>query len=255
MDQDWDNLIILDACRYDAFQEVNSIKGRLFPVISKGSNTGKFLRGNFTSNTYSDTIYISANPQVTNHQVGEKFFRHFQVWKTHWDENYNTVCPPDMVEKGKEVAVDYPHKKYIFHFIQPHYPFIGDLGQSIIHRSITGDGLIDEDSTKETIWSKLESGGLSKETVWQAYMENLELTLPHVERLTDYLEGKTVITSDHGNAFGRWGVYGHPPRHYMRDLVEVPWLVLNDSERRIVTRGSGNTQTNAPRIQSSRKVI
>ena len=27
MREDWDNLIILDACRYDMFEKVNSIKG------------------------------------------------------------------------------------------------------------------------------------------------------------------------------------------------------------------------------------
>ena len=37
MDEDWDNLIILDACRYDLFEEVNTIDGTLESRISLGS--------------------------------------------------------------------------------------------------------------------------------------------------------------------------------------------------------------------------
>ena len=39
IDQDWDNLIILDACRYDYFKEMNTIDGELRPVLSQGSHS------------------------------------------------------------------------------------------------------------------------------------------------------------------------------------------------------------------------
>lgn len=45
--EDWDNLIILDACRYDMLESA-SIEGTLEHRISRGSNTVEFLFGNFT---------------------------------------------------------------------------------------------------------------------------------------------------------------------------------------------------------------
>lgn len=42
IDQDWDNLIILDGCRYDYFKQQNDLNGQLQPVISKSSTSSKF---------------------------------------------------------------------------------------------------------------------------------------------------------------------------------------------------------------------
>ena len=49
MKEDWDNLIVLDACRYDMFKEINTIKGNLERGISRGSATSQFLIENFES--------------------------------------------------------------------------------------------------------------------------------------------------------------------------------------------------------------
>jgi len=62
MKKDWDNLIILDACRYDLFVEVSGLKPDY--IISRGSCTAEFLRENFQGNKFMDTIYITANPIV-----------------------------------------------------------------------------------------------------------------------------------------------------------------------------------------------
>ena len=62
LDEEWDNLIILDACRYDTFKDNNFLQGKLEYRISKGSTTREFLTKNFIENndeTYNDIIYIS----------------------------------------------------------------------------------------------------------------------------------------------------------------------------------------------------
>jgi hypothetical protein len=49
-EEDWDNLIILDACRYDALRAVlpeYDLDGALESRISRGSATPEFLRGCF----------------------------------------------------------------------------------------------------------------------------------------------------------------------------------------------------------------
>jgi hypothetical protein len=68
---------------------------------------------------------------------------------------------------------------------------------------------------------------------------HLRVTLPHIQELVNSVEGKTVITSDHGNAFGEWDVYGHPPQAYISPLVRVPWLEVPHEGRKNIR--SGNT--------------
>lgn len=65
LDEDWDNLIILDACRYDIFEELNHINGNLTQKKSRGCRTPEWIRGNFSCKELLDTVYISANPQYS----------------------------------------------------------------------------------------------------------------------------------------------------------------------------------------------
>jgi len=52
MQRDWDNLIILDACRYDYFKEYNEISGDLEPVVSKASHSLQFMEKIFQEKNY-----------------------------------------------------------------------------------------------------------------------------------------------------------------------------------------------------------
>lgn len=57
MDADWDNLLILDSCRYDLFSEVaveDGLKGELTTFRSRGSSSSEFLKENFAGRTYDD---------------------------------------------------------------------------------------------------------------------------------------------------------------------------------------------------------
>jgi hypothetical protein len=47
-EEEWDNLIILDGCRYDLFESVNSISGDLESRTSAGTESAQFLRKNYT---------------------------------------------------------------------------------------------------------------------------------------------------------------------------------------------------------------
>jgi len=227
MDADWDNLVILDACRYDLFEEVNTLPGNLSEVISRGSSTAEFLHRNFKQDdqTYNDTVYVSGNPQTRNHGVEGLFHDSVPVWEQRWNDDLQTVHPEGLTEESIRLSDQYPNKRLIIHYIQPHYPFIGETGRKIEHRSVHGGGVkTDRDSVADSVWQRLEDGELSQDRVWKAYRENLELTLPHIETLLIELHGKTIITSDHGNAMGRWGLYGHPTKRYHQGLVSVPWL-------------------------------
>lgn len=248
MNEDWDTLLILDACRFDTFRRAlpdSGLSGTLRRKRSLGSNTPEFLRANFDDRTFRDTVYVTANPQVTVH-TDDAFHAVVNVWESDWDETHNTVRPREMARRTLEAAERYPDKRVIAHFIQPHYPFIGEFGREHIEKQ-AGIELSRRMASGETaesdhwnVWDLLKQGRLREDVVRRAYRENLNLVLPHVRELGEELDGKTVVTADHGNLFGeRLGpagvrVYGHPEGIYAPDLVTVPWFELEWSNRRTV---------------------
>jgi len=243
IDEDWDNLIILDGCRYDLFSECNTLDGNLTSVISPASATKNFLERSFSDGEFHDVVYVTANP---NCYVLDAEFHHIEpLWEDHWDESLETVRPEYVAQRAVELAQRFPEKRFIVHFIQPHYPFIGETGQEIEHSSLLGGGLIADERTRPTIWELVRDGNVDEGVAWRAYRENLELSLPHVERIVYEIDGKSVVTSDHGNAFGRWGIYGHPTNVFVPELVEVPWLEIEVGERKSITAGTGKPITSA----------
>ncbi|MDX1522566.1 MAG: hypothetical protein R3264_13140, partial [Anaerolineae bacterium] len=77
LDEEWDYLIILDACRYDHFVQMNTLEGQLEKKISRASNTNEWLRKNFTG-YYDDIVYVSGNPRCSDFELsGFKGSDHF----------------------------------------------------------------------------------------------------------------------------------------------------------------------------------
>ncbi|WP_336135433.1 hypothetical protein [Natronomonas amylolytica] len=229
---DWDNMLILDACRYDLFDRTSTLPGETTSVQSRGSSTREFLRGNFDGKRLLDTVYVTASPMLYRHRDGVdvRFHEVVEVWKdAGWDETYRTVLPETVAEAALNAAQRFPDKRLLVHFLQPHYPFLGPTGQD--HFDL--DRL-------DFQWDDLASGelGISRDVVERAYEENLEEVLPSVERLLFELGGKTVVTADHGQMFGErtfpipMREYGHPAGIYSEELVTVPWHVFDEGPRR-----------------------
>ena len=236
VDEDWDVLLILDACRSDMFSRCCEIKGELNTKISRGSNTREFLLGNFGDEILLDTVYTTANPQFHKYanQINAEFHRVYNIWNSDlWDENIGTVHPDDVTEVAKQKIKDHPNKRHIVHYLQPHYPFINTELENI------GRDITDHESNHSDIWGLQMEGkiNLSKNQINRAYYKNLKIALEAVEDLIDDISGKIVITSDHGNLVGErsWPIpikeWGHPSGIYTSELVEVPWLVIEKGER------------------------
>jgi len=131
MEEDWDFLIVLDACRYDYFSEVygDFFYGKLEKIISAGCSTVEWLKRSFTD-YYSDVIYISANPYI-NSKVGIEGFdakRHFyrvvDVWDFGWDNELGTVPPREVNRAALKYYLRHPEKRFIIHYLQPHAPYL-----------------------------------------------------------------------------------------------------------------------------------
>jgi len=269
MAEDWDNLVILDACRYDMFEQVNTLPGRLESRISKGSSTTEFLKKNFEGERFDDTVYVTANPQVDVH-LDDTFHAVESVWKDRWDDAKKSVPPRAIAEATRRAQETYPNKRLISHWIQPHYPFLGETGQSLSERQ-AGIELSKRMAVGETpksdhdhVWDMLKKGTVAEETVRKAYWENLTETLPYVEDLVSELTGKTVITSDHGNLLGErpspcpvpFRLYGHPEGVHTENLVKVPWFVPEgcEAERRTITAEGSDAESEEPSELASERL-
>ena len=231
--QDWDNLIILDACRFDAFKQANTIDGRISKKRLKASTTVGFIETQFCNRDLTDTIYVTANPQINWESLEDsvRFHDIIHVWKGDgWDEDLQSVPPGTMVDSAVQALSNYPEKRLIIHFLQPHCPFIGQFGQNKL-----------PDSNLD-FWPRVVKGEVevSDADLLKAYHENLEIVLRAVTELVESLRGKTIVTADHGQIIGTRTSpipireYGHPRTTYIDELVTVPWLELPTTTRRSI---------------------
>jgi len=263
----WDFLIILDACRYDYFEKIfrNYIYyGNLYKAISPATWTFEWAKKVFPR-TYNDVIYISANPYIrnspaiTNKQVknifiddqpfvSEKhFFKVIDVWRSGWDETIGTVHPKTVNRAVLDVINNYPDKRVIVHYMQPHYPYFSLGGRKFKPRKLysfielvswllfgekgfdfgtlkrinlyaqckLGNILLDRKEIRRTKSLvppnpvRLVARNFGTSNLKKFYEYNLRIVLFYVAKLINHLEGKIAVTSDHGELLGEEGMYGH----------------------------------------------
>ena len=243
--EDWDNLLLLDACRYDMFERRSRLPGRLEQRRSRGSATTEFLQANINDSDLRDTVYVTSNPQLYRNRdaIDASFHDVVHIWREEgWDEEYGTVLPETVTEYTRRAAEDYPNKRLFVHYMQPHYPFIGSR-TDFDKGHLTG-------GKRENVWNQLFIGELDteREDIWRIYEENLDRALPHVEELMYELGGKTVVTADHGNMVGERSFpipireWGHPRGIYTKELITVPWLTFENGPRREIRTEAAVTQ-------------
>lgn len=230
MDEDWDNLYILDACRYDHFLERNTIDGDLRPVLSKGGHSRLFMEENFVGRELHDTVYVTANLHAD--------FLDQDTFYTVEMIPYSDRNPERVAEAALELHEEYPDKRLIVHFMQPHKPYLGPTGERVRERLRDEgmDHLIERGNYIK--WDAVREGAMSHEELERAYAENVDIGLSSVEDLLESIGGKSVVTSDHGELLGETlysvlgPLYGHPEDVWMEPLLTVPWLVVDADERR-----------------------
>ncbi|MFC3958830.1 hypothetical protein [Halovivax cerinus] len=185
----------------------------------------------------------------------------FDVWKTGWDDDLGTV-PPAGIEaafRENKDAVDRAERT-VLHYMQPHAPYLSrgkgaklkqiqkgikkqeeaetaaDGGSDGALSSLTGSirPKVEEKlegselAQKAGLWLELDKGDLVKNGTRDAalalYEENLRIALEDIADLVTELDGRVIVTADHGEAFGEEGVWEHHIETHIPALMEVPWL-------------------------------
>lgn len=245
MEKGWDNLLIVDACPVHIFEDCYD-EGEVQTQISRGETTARFFRENFEGETHYDTIVVSANAAVGDIVNDLEFFKFVGLWGDedlpNFDRRFRDIVHPEqVVEKTLELHEEYPNKRIIAHFLQPHSPFAFKDGEKI------------ERGSKYRDFTAARQGDVSTAEITEVYRENTEWVLEYVHELDAELNGKSIITSDHGTLLGegipliyqllhpRWKFrnrnrfrYAHHVHMRLPTLIEVPWVELDYETRREV---------------------
>ena len=250
----WDTLIILDACRYDYFeQEYASFigKGKLRKLKSPASWTYAWLSEVF-GGEYEDITVYSAHPGLNSKGIGRHMgyvgSKHFKkiidVWDFGWDSKLGTVHPKTLTEAVLEDVSSGDFKgRNIIWYVQPHSPWIGETRLGGSRRDWNDKEVLTD------VMRGIKSGEISRDTFMRAYRDNLRLVLRHVAELIPYLKGTVVISSDHGELLGEWGFYTHISYVGLPGLKEVPWLELEGGGKEL----EGKHEAGDRNIQEGRK--
>lgn len=258
-EDDWDVLVLLDACRTDALQEVSSeydFLNDIGEIHSVGSTSKEWIERTFRqkySSEINNTAYITANPfsdtlmgkrdpleyiathdtwinshrisrlSVDNNVVDMSEFGHVEaLWGSTDNNGFYDCQKPDSVTKYViKASRSNKYDRVLAHYMQPHHPFFSSSEE------------IDNLSEMERHpFNALKNG--KNDEVWDAYLDNLRYGLDWVEKLINNVDGKVVITSDHGELMGELGMYFHMVGNIHPKLKKVPWVEINATDNKTI---------------------
>jgi len=237
--RDWDVLVILDACRVDLFAEVAGEYGWLpngetveqTAVDSVAGSSSEWMARTFGATddeTLANTAYITGNPFSDQQLTTDDVALLDETWRYAWDDDAGSIRPEPLVDRAIQVGREDGHDRIIVHLMQPHVPFLGD---DEIHAGFRPDDWGSPDAVRDEaqqgidVWHRIRRGELDRDRVWNAYRENLRIALESVDRLRRNIDGRLVLTADHGNALDEYGVWGHPDVP-VAGIRRVPWVPL-----------------------------
>lgn len=160
------------------------------------------------------------------------------VWKLNrkLDEHDTYNHRPEIItDRAIDFGRSQAGNRLVVHYMLPHTPF---------------DGPAYEENRQMEEWEKnplgaARNGDVTHEQLLSAHESNIRFVLDHVEILLRNLDAETVIiTADHGEALGEYGVYGHPWGSLHPNVKKVPWVVTEGHD-------SGEYESEYPQTPTS----
>lgn len=258
---EWDLCIVLDSARADMVRQScpEGLSVRSHDTAwSVGSVTTEWLTNTFSdrhADAIADTALVAATPHTQtvfrdrewltspeDAPVGypaspavrpRDFDAFYEVWRTHADAH--GAVPPETMARATVDACQ-RHDRVVAHWLQPHEPWLAPDAQLV-------GGL----ATEANVWDGLQAGTVNEDAAWQSYQATLDMAWQWVERVCDSVAGDVLITADHGNAFGEWGIFGHPFGWPQPAVRRVPWLrVRGQADATLEPRGMLDAEQSSP---------
>jgi hypothetical protein len=136
-------------------------------------------------------------------------------------------------ERALQLEKAYPNKRFILHYMPPHRPYV----------DTNGDIVLDPKSTRE-----LKRKGVRHQEYKDAYDTTVQYILNHIESVIEDLEGKTVVSADHGELLHEHMFpipirrYGHDAGVYGEELLKLPWFIIDWVERKEIQAEDGPSE-------------
>ena len=232
-EREWDVLLILDATRLDMYRRL--IDPAADSIWSVGSSSGEWMQHTFVPDhreTLAETVYVTGNPFSADECPDHLFAGVEEVWRDHWDEEAGTIRPEIITDRVIDRHRD-GADRVIGHYMQPYYPFIGERSADVGKMTWEVVNAAENSQKDRGLWNQFLRGDRDDaEGVRAAYDDNLQYVYSHVETVCENVEGRVVITADHGNALGEWGMWGHNPGMVHPKMRRVPWDVRECTDRK-----------------------
>lgn len=260
-ENEWDLLIILDACRVDALRQVSDEYEFLqdFDTIwSVGSSTPEWVSNTFRPDYEDDvarTAFVTSNgtyqwifemdeihPELASIFGDVNFaswiIEHLASWDTVKEDDFYLRDQVWMYTDGPDNPLDneaLPETitDRAIAIARDHNP-----GRLLVHyrephAPYTANAIAEDRELKyyeKNPWEALRSG-VPLQKVWSAYLDELRYALDNVETLLNNVDAEiAVISADHGEAFGEWGFYSHPSLLPLPCVKKVPWITTTATD-------------------------
>lgn len=245
--EDWDLLIILDTCRVDALEVASKnydFVSNINTTISKGGQSAEWMANTFIKEfkkEIANTAFISSNPHAKSvfekglcssfddepnqsvdrlqrfggeNYVSKEDFEHYQ---TFWDvkEKHGQCALRPVTNHTIQLARESQFERMVVHYMPPHAPYVASARKE--DRKL-------EQHEKNPFDYIRETGDSS--TVFESHVSELNRVLQEVELLLDNVDADSVIiTSDHGDGFGKnKRARRHRAGHLSPKVRVVPWV-------------------------------
>jgi len=224
-DNDWDMLCVLDACRADTFRAVVDDNAEDMRSVASGSRAWIDRTFEHADVELGEIGYITGNPfsnRVRTEALG--LFEQVPVEMTEYGvETTPPAVMADLAVNAWRRREDFGIEKLIVHFMQPHAPFRS--------RPEWFDHFVDTDTWGESVWDQLRGGEISEDEFRSAFRDNLQWVMEDgISVLRENCDAEMVLTADHANGFGEWGIYGHDIDIPMDAVRRVPWYPVSASD-------------------------
>lgn len=247
--RDWDVLIILDTARVDTMEEVKS-EYKFIRNIQKmwtiGGHSAEWIANTFDNkylNQIEKTAYISSNPHVESvlenrlkeNWDSEEYSSNIQrlkeygsfnlirkedigkyepIWKYNNGSEHRYGNPRCVTDRGIAICNKNVFDRVILHYMAPHQPYVSKAIEE--NRDLH--------PYESSPFEYLRNGG-DKEKVINSYKDMLRWILEEIRIVLNNINSDNiVITSDHGEAFGEYGIYNHHAGSLHPHVRYVPWI-------------------------------
>jgi hypothetical protein len=146
--------------------------------------------------------------------------------------------PALTTDRAIAIAREHSPDRLLVHYVLPHTPFVADAvawdpGETPTDTLMNGLKMTRSLRPEDRGFDMAKRGEISTEELRQKYRRNVRLALEYVEILLRNVDAeRAVISADHGEALGEYGLYGHPYCFFLPPVKTVPWAPTSATDEK-----------------------